>query len=171
MHAMKSERGQSFIELAISMVFLLVLLAGVMDLGRLIFTYIALRDAVQEGGAFLAITPNECGSAITRIRQHTSGAVDLSAANINITVSYTINGTQFNNCTTTLNAVLPANPSRINDVCPGDAVRVTATYNNFPIATPFIGAIVGGQAVTFNTEVVDSIIVDPVPGVGRICNP
>jgi Flp pilus assembly protein TadG len=168
---MKSEKGQSFIELGISMVFLLVLMAGVMDLGRVIFTYIALRDAVQEGGAYLGIQPNDCAGAIKRIREHTSGAVDLSAANIDIAIDITVGGTTFSGCTTTLNAISPANANRIDNVCPGDSVEVTATYNNFVIATPFVGGIVGGNSIDFDTQVIDSIIVDPKPGVGTICAP
>jgi Flp pilus assembly protein TadG len=157
---MKSERGQSFIELGISMVFLLVLMSGVMDLGRVIFTYIALRDAVQEGAAYSAMNPNDCAGSITRIRQHTSGAVDLSDGNIDVTI-------KINNavCTTTLTTAV------LNDICPGGQVEVVAKYNNFVIATPFIGAIVGGQSVSFDTKVIDSIIVDPTPGSGAICAP
>ena len=169
---MKSERGQSFIELGISMVFLLVLLAGVMDLGRVIFTYIALRDAVQEGAAFAAIKPNDCGVAIRRIREHTSGAVDLSETNADITVTVTFttaSGTY--QCTDKTDDLETLYPGVEDDICPGDQVEVVARYNNFVIATPFVGAIVGGQSVSFDTRVVDSIIVDPTPGSGDVCAP
>jgi Flp pilus assembly protein TadG len=156
---MKSERGQSFIELGLSMVFLLVLLSGVMDLGRVIFTYIALRDAVQEGAAYVGAFPDDCEGAIYRIRQHTSGAVDLDVAPTVIDVTITINGTACKDITT----------AYLENICPGDPVVVTTEYQNFVIATPFIGAIVGGQTVNFGTQVVDSIVVDPKPGVGKVC--
>ena len=177
---MKSEKGQSFIELGISMVFLLVLLAGVMDLGRVIFTYIALRDAVQEGAAYAAYQPNNCGLAIKRIREHTSGAVDLSETNADITVTITYRtktGTLIGQCNQIRNGagvlftLETVSPGSLNNVCPGDVVDVVARYNNFVIATPFIGAIVGGQTISFDTQVVDSIIVDPTPGAGSVCRP
>ena len=46
-----SEKGQSMVELAVSVVVLLILLAGVVDLGRLAFYYITLRDAAQEAAS------------------------------------------------------------------------------------------------------------------------
>ena len=51
----KKESGQSLVELALSMTLLLILLAGVVDLGRAFFTYIALRDAAQEGASYAAV--------------------------------------------------------------------------------------------------------------------
>jgi Flp pilus assembly protein TadG len=49
------EHGQSLVELAVILVFLLILLAGIIDLGRMIFTYLTMRDAVQEGAAYASI--------------------------------------------------------------------------------------------------------------------
>lgn len=192
---MKSERGQSFIELGLSMVFLLVLLAGVMDLGRVIFTYIALRDAVQEGAAYAAIEPDNCGLAIKRIREHTSGAVDLNEINadISVTITYRVaNGAgvttdytcdrirtnpdpsvpydAITNPYLTLTWLYPASDVE-NNICPGNRIEVVATYNNFVIATPFIGAMVGGQSINFDTRVVESIVVNPTPKTGVACAP
>ncbi len=45
----QAEVGQSLVELALSFTFLLLLLAGAADLGRLIFSYISIHDAAQEG--------------------------------------------------------------------------------------------------------------------------
>jgi len=186
---MKSEKGQSFIELGISMVFLLVLAAGVMDLGRVIFTYIALRDAVQEGAAFAAIEPDNCGLAIKRIREHTSGAVDLSSANANIAITITFRITNTAGVTTdyTCNRIyntdgvpgsgyltlgtLTGSNTAVDNICPGNRIEVVARYNNFVIATPFVGAMVGGQSVTFDTRVIESTIINPTPRTGTACTP
>ena len=43
-----SEKGQSMMEFAFGMVFLLIMLAGIVDGGRALFTYMALRDGVKE---------------------------------------------------------------------------------------------------------------------------
>lgn len=50
--------GQAIVELALVLPILLILLMGVIDAGRLLFTYIALEDAVQEGAIFSAHEPS-----------------------------------------------------------------------------------------------------------------
>ena len=53
----RGERGQSFVELAISLVFLLVLFSVMVDLGYAFYTMITLRDTVQEAATYGAICP------------------------------------------------------------------------------------------------------------------
>jgi hypothetical protein len=45
-------------ELAISLAVLLLILAGILDLGRLYFVYIALEDGAGEAALYLSIFPN-----------------------------------------------------------------------------------------------------------------
>ena len=45
------------IELALSFVVLLLLLMGVVDLGRAYFAFMSMRDAAQEGAAYGSIYP------------------------------------------------------------------------------------------------------------------
>lgn len=52
-----SQKGQSLVEMAVMMVVLLLILGGVLDLGRLYFTYLALQNASGEGAAYGAIYP------------------------------------------------------------------------------------------------------------------
>ena len=59
----KRERGQAFVELALSMVFLLTLLSAVVDLGWAFYTLIALRDMAQEGAAYGSLYPCEVDGA------------------------------------------------------------------------------------------------------------
>ena len=152
-HFAKSERGQSFTELAISATFLLILLAGVVDLGRALFTYIALRDAVQEGASYAAIEPNDCKGTIDRIREHTTQPINLSDPTIIVSVN--VDGFP---CPDVPGAQPPA-----NTICPGDTIEIGITYNDFDITTPFIGTIVGSQKLTLQTKVFDSVVVDPDP--------
>ena len=51
------EDGQSMVELALTLTFLLILLAGTMDLGRAFFTWIEMRDAAQEGAVYGSLCP------------------------------------------------------------------------------------------------------------------
>ena len=62
-----SERGQSVVELALLLPFLLVLVLGVVDLGMGFRTYIGLTNAAREGARWVAIHPTDPGGAITRI--------------------------------------------------------------------------------------------------------
>jgi hypothetical protein len=52
------DRGQSMTEFALSLVIILTLLAGIVDLGRAFFAYIIIRDAAQEGAV--------CGSIASK---------------------------------------------------------------------------------------------------------
>jgi hypothetical protein len=54
----RAESGQSLVEMAVSMVILVMLLSGLFDLGRLYFTYVALEDAVGEAALYLSIHPH-----------------------------------------------------------------------------------------------------------------
>lgn len=62
------DRGQSLVELALVLPILLLLLAGVIDVGRILFTYIALTDAAQEGAIFAAHEPTSSGTIVDRVR-------------------------------------------------------------------------------------------------------
>jgi hypothetical protein len=51
------EKGQSLVEVAIAFPILLMVLAGVLDLGRAYMTLVALNDAAAEGAAYAAVYP------------------------------------------------------------------------------------------------------------------
>jgi len=53
----KRERGQSLVELAISLVILLWLLSGAVEFGIAFFQYVQLRDAAQEGALYGSTHP------------------------------------------------------------------------------------------------------------------
>ncbi len=52
-----AERGQSLIEMAISFSILVMMLSGVLDLGRIWYIYVALEDAAGEAALYLSIEP------------------------------------------------------------------------------------------------------------------
>ena len=52
------ERGQSLVELAISLTVLMWIAVGVLDLGRLYMTYVAIQNAAGEGALYAAIHPS-----------------------------------------------------------------------------------------------------------------
>ncbi len=63
----KRESGQSLVELALSFTFILLILSGAVDIGRAFFSYIAIRDAAQEGAVYGALYP-DATDVTTRVR-------------------------------------------------------------------------------------------------------
>lgn len=136
------------VELAVSLVFLLTLIAGVVDLGRAFFTHIALRDAAQEGALYGSIDADTKSSpdVVARIEDVLSDRVD--ASDLAVTVQR-------------------VNPSTggvvaYDSSCGGYDIKVTVAYQNFPITMPFLGAVIG-QQVDLSANVVDTILSPPCP--------
>ncbi len=136
----KTEKGQSLTEFAISVFILLVLLAGTVDAGRAFFTFMALRDAVQEGALWGSYNPAQEELIKDRVRR----ASNLVQAIENDP-----------------NASLAIDVDVIGTACTGNGLRVRATYQNFPITMPFLGAILGSQEVPISASVTDTILVPP----------
>lgn len=59
----KLQRGQSLVEMALSMTVMLMIMLGLFDFGRLYFTYLALEDSAGEAALYLSIYP-ACGNAL-----------------------------------------------------------------------------------------------------------
>lgn len=53
-----SEEGQSLVEFALSLVVILLILAGILDLGRAYYMYVALEDAAGEAALYISINPS-----------------------------------------------------------------------------------------------------------------
>lgn len=53
----EAERGQSLVEMTVGMVILLIIVMGILDLGRVYFTYLTLQDAAGEAALYLAVDP------------------------------------------------------------------------------------------------------------------
>jgi len=116
--ATRSRRGagQSLVEFALLAPVLITLLLGVVDVGRVVFAYIALQDAVTEGALYAAYEPIPASAVIERVITSASHA-EVKNATVSIA------------CTTA-----PA---------PG-TITVTASYD-LPLVTPVGGQIFGGS--------------------------
>ncbi len=131
------EDGQSLVELALTITFLLILLAGVIDLGRLMFVFIELRDAAEEGAIYGALSPTDTSGIIQHVRDYANTPVDLSDTGL---VSVSV--------------------STIGGACAGNSVEVTVTYT-FTLTTPFLGTIIGSQTVPISSEATTTILRPP----------
>jgi hypothetical protein len=128
------ETGQSLTEFAIGFSILILLIAGIVDLGRAFFTYMALNDAVQEGALYGSLHPTNEAGIESRVQGIAVGPIDMSQVNVE-------SGT-------------------IGPACAGHQIVIIATYN-FEITMPFMGAIAGTQNFPISATVKDYILSPP----------
>jgi hypothetical protein len=142
------ESGQSLVEFTIGLVVLLLLVSGLLDLGRLYFTYVALEDGAGEAALYLAINPacptatsgSQCAdpnNAEYRAKHAGGGIVDWNVTVIKIDIPTDALG----------------NP--VYDV--GESVSVTIDYP-FGLLTPVIPRIAGVNPITMSTHASQVII-------------
>ncbi|MGH8951500.1 MAG: TadE family protein, partial [Acidimicrobiia bacterium] len=63
------DRGAAAVEMAFVTMFLLVLLLGIVDVGRAIVANISVRDAVQDGASYFAYTRDATAAEVeARVR-------------------------------------------------------------------------------------------------------
>jgi len=158
------EKGQSLVELTASITFLLILVAGIVDLGRAFFAYTALRDAAQEGAAYASVdrvyweSPMDCAEIEFRSRTTSNTQiVDLNKAVVDI-FYYHLYDTNLNN-PFTCGSLDPENINNDRKVtCYGSTVVVTVTYPDFPLTTPFLGSILGTQTIPIQASIEDTVL-------------
>ncbi len=85
MKKIKNERGQSLVELAVSLVLLLLLLSGAVEFGMAYFQFIQLRDAVQEGALYGSMNPAQTSNIIARVQGASNTPIDLATLTPDIT--------------------------------------------------------------------------------------
>lgn len=78
----KNNRGQGLLEFALVLPFLLVVLFGVFDLGRLYFSTIAITSAAREGARYLSVYPDDVSNSTPYT--NTIGIAKLEAQNSGI---------------------------------------------------------------------------------------
>ncbi len=132
----KLEKGQSLVELTISLVFLIILLIGVVDFGLAFFSWVAIRDASQEGAVYGAVHPVGADGSLnpdieTRIRNVSTTPVRMSdTSRVHVTIT-------------------PGDPP-----CPGMPIDVIVEYD-YKTITPFVSTFAGQnfklRARTINT--------------------
>jgi hypothetical protein len=142
-----SERGQSLVELSISLVFMIVLLSGVADLGWSLFTLVSLHDAAKEGAAYGSICPDDPTGIQNRLLQSATDPIDLS----------TLPDDQINIC-----IIDPDTGACGGTAQAGSEIEVTVSYPHDIIA-PFMGAIFGSQHYTLTVTAQDTILRNSCP--------
>lgn len=133
----QNERGQSLVELAITLVVILILLAGIVDLGRAFFAYMSLRDAAQEAALYGSTEPTDTSGINSRGMSVLANRVDTSS----VTITPTITGSACGNGS--------------------NSITVTVQLSNFAITMPFLGTLVGSQSFDMTATITDTILRPP----------
>lgn len=157
----RHERAQSLVELAISLTVMLLLLSGAVTFGMALFSYVAIRDAAQEGALYGSFHPNDASDTLlrtanttdirNRVRAASNSPVNLADTTLipdsYITVDLTGTDSSGNPmaCEGTASDGTPA------------GIRVTVRYD-YQIIMPYIGGIVGSQTIPLRATVVDTIL-------------
>lgn len=82
----QNERGQSLVELAISLMVILYLLTGAVEFSIALFQYVGIRDAAQEGALYGSIHPLDSTGMKNRAIDAANDVVSLSPANVTVTI-------------------------------------------------------------------------------------
>jgi len=142
------ERGQGLLEFAVSLIILLLIVAGIIDLGRAFFTYMALRDAAQEGAVYGSFCPHKPTDVEKRVRTSSTNPVDLGdTSSVEFKCEYIIAGSTYGPCTST-GGIVSA----------GDGLKVTVKFKAFKLSMPFMGMLAGSQTIPISASVTDTVL-------------
>jgi hypothetical protein len=133
-HSKQKEHGQSMVELALTFTILMTLLAGTIDFGRAFFTWLALRDAAQEGASYGSIYPNRLDLIRERVWDNLKQVIPDPRTNAVVNIGF------------------------VDHPCLGNTILVNVNYPNFSLTMPFLGAILGSQTINIHATVNDSIL-------------
>ena len=79
------QRAQSLVELGLGLMAILWLLSGAVDFGIGFYSYVAVRDAAQEGALYGSVYPT--GNIEARVRSSSATPVDLTnTSNVHVTI-------------------------------------------------------------------------------------
>lgn len=134
------QRGQSLVEMAVLMVVLLLIMAGVLDFGRMYFTYLALQNAAGEGAAYGAINP-----------EWVNNGDNADPNNIEYRVRNESTGNLIDWSTTAIVVDVPT-------VAGGEPITVTVSYV-YEVITPVM-QVITGDSVTLTARDTQLIFLD-----------
>ncbi len=153
----KIEGGQSLLELALILLVLILLVVGIVDLGRFLYFYVTLRDAAQEGVVYGSIAglnnQTECNNTIARsMSVLTSVGTDLVTIDVDVGPDGPLTDPDAN--------LVPCLDERtVNEkkYCSGNEIKVTVK-KPFPLTVPLLGAVIGSENLTLTTTARGTIL-------------
>ena len=148
MKKITSERGQSLVELSISLVLLLILLSGAVEFGVAFFQFVQLRDAAQEGALYGSMNPSDCDNILARVKGASSSPINLTTAVSSGDASIT---------TTIDNNACSSSGTYATLDCEGYGLKVDIRYDH-KIFMPFLPQILGRTTIPLHATVTDTIL-------------
>lgn len=144
-----AQRGQSLVELAISLTVILWLLAGAIDLGSALFAWIALRDAAEEGALYASLYPTVDSNNNGRYDNGEAMNTAAIAARVRVTSTNPVNLNDAVNVTVNVEMTSPP--------CAGGAVTVTVIYN-YRIMMPLTSTIIGTNTIPIRASATNTLL-------------
>ncbi len=151
--ATQSERGQSLVELAITLPILILLLLGTFDFGMAIFSYSMLRDAAQEGAFYGSFNPANTAEIENRARNISPRAEDdIFSSPVQLRDT----------------DLIKVNIKALGGFCQGakngvaNSLQVSVSYR-YPILMPFVGRVIGSNTIPLTGTATNVILQPPCP--------
>ena len=126
-----SDKGQSLVELAVSLTILIYLLSGAIEFGIAFFQYVQLRDAAQEGALYGSVCQDPA-QIEARARGASSEPIDLAGPDVEFFYEY------------------------VTDT-PEGAIQVTLVYQH-KIFMPFMTTILQSSHISLRAAVTNTIL-------------
>jgi Flp pilus assembly protein TadG len=130
MRRSRDDRGQALVEFSLVVVVFILLLMGIFDLGRAVFSYTSITNGAREGARLGVV--NQDATQIRTRAVNAAAMADQSAAAVTVAVSKATSAPTANDCT---------------PVVVGCTVSVTYTTSYRPV-NPLLAAVVGQITVT-----------------------
>ncbi len=147
------ERGQSLVEIAISLPVIILLLLGTVDFGMAIFSYAIIRDAAQEGALYGSFNPDNKSEIENRARNISPlGEDEIFSSPVDLTDR----------------ELVQVEVKSIGNSCQGatggeaNSLRVRVRFY-YPILMPFIGSIIGSDTIPLTGSATNVILQPPCP--------
>jgi len=131
----KSENsGQSIVEFALLLPILLILLLGLLDLGRVWHALVTIRDCAAEGATYAAIHPSDEEGIRARTAAASSGLVQVTPDMVTVTYP--------------------------DPLAPGAPITVTVSYT-FTFLNPLVGAMAPDGQIVIGGVATEAVISTP----------
>lgn len=135
----KQESGQSLVEFSVITTILIILLTGVVDVGRVYLNYMTMRDAAQEGAVYGSINPAHCHQVEERV-------LSLVRSPDNVTVEVLVDG---QDC-------FSASPK--TQACIGNEITVNVIDSEFPMIMPLANLFAKDGNIKLKASIAGTIL-------------
>jgi len=154
-HLHKFQSGQSLVELALSFTVIMLLLAGAVDFGMALFSYVVLRDAAKEGATYGSMNPTDVSGITARVRAASPRDED----------EFAFYPVDIHNDSLVSVSVDWTDPSQKCEGLSGGAstgIMVTVGFD-YQLSMPLTGQILGRSSIPLRAVVTDTILTPSCP--------